>query len=122
MAQAFTTYINSKFAMCEMQQLYKMSKCSLIIHWPEQFEVTKVVSTRIDAIIREADSKQYDIAQRSQLSREKKADHLLTVFSDRQEHFLFNLFHQYIKRGGKGCVKSNQSNKYDCLLTLFFLL
>lgn len=51
-----------------------MSKCSLIIHWPEQFAITKVVSTRIDAIIREADSKQYDIAQRSQLSREKKAD------------------------------------------------
>ena len=51
-----------------------MSKCSLIIHWPEQFEITKVVSARKDAIIWEADSKQYDITQRSQLAREKEAD------------------------------------------------
>lgn len=30
----------------------------------------------------------------------RKQTHLFTVFSDRQEHFLFNLLNQYIKRGG----------------------
>lgn len=64
MVQAFTMEaIDSEFAICEVQQLHKVSK--RFIHWPEHFKLTRVVSLcskrRIDAILQETDYKQYDI-------------------------------------------------------------